>query len=211
MALSDNVILIAGLCQIDLPGRTIRLCDGAFVNWGGNLFESQDTTFGTIDSVDQITESVGDEAPAGKLTLLPPSVASAIDLFLPTAQGSAMSFWLAEVSPTTGNVIGTPDKQFSGFLDNLKLSVGRSRRTVDMEFMSQAERFFWTKEGNVLSPRFHKTVWPGELGLDFATGVQLAVPWGVSGPGRGTIGGGSLAGFNGGNGNAVSGRLVNSA
>lgn len=186
MALSDGVIWLAGLCEIALPGRTIRLCDGAFVNWGGNTYTSEDEDFGTIESIDQVTEAISDEAPSGKLTMLPPEPVEAAALFQPEAQGSAMRFWLAEIDPSTGTVIGTPENLFSGFLDNITYRVGKSRRAVEIEFMSQAERLFWIREGNVLSPRFHSTVWPGEKGLNFATGVQLAVPWGIAGPARGT-------------------------
>lgn len=196
MALTDNVIWLSGLCEITLPARTIRLCDGAFVVWGGNTYTSEDADFGTIESVDQVAESISDEAPSGKLTMLPPSVADAADLFQPDAQGSPMRFWLAEIDPATGTVVGTPENLFSGFLNTLNLKVGKTRRAVEIEFMSEAERLFWTKEGNVLSSRFHKSVWAGELGLDFATSAQLAVPWGVAGPGRGTTsyggGGGGL-------------------
>lgn len=197
MALTDSVITLAGLCEIELPGRTVRWCDGGFVTWGGDLFKSEDEDFGTIESIDAVTEAISDEAPSGKLTVLPPSVVDAADLFQPDAQGSPMRFWLAEIDPATGGVVGTPENLFSGFLDALTLRIGRDRRAVEIEFMSEAERLFWTREGNVLSPRFHKTVWPGELGLDFATGAQTAVPWGVAGPGRGTIGSGFVTGGGG--------------
>jgi hypothetical protein len=198
MALSDNVIWLAGLCEIALPGRTIRLCDGAFVVWDGNTYTSEDVDFGTIESVDQVAEAISDEAPSGKLTMLPPSVAEAADLFQPDAQGSVMRFWLAEIDPATGTVVGTPENLFSGFLNTLNLRIGKTRRAVEIEFMSEAERLFWTKEGNVLSSRFHKSVWAGELGLDYATATQLAVPWGVAGPGRGTMSIGSSGGGGGG-------------
>lgn len=191
MALTDSVIALAGLCEIALPSHTIRLCDGGFVTWGGNTFTSQDPIFGTIESVDQVAEAISDEAPSGKLTMLPPSVADAADLFQPDAQGSPMNFWLAEINQATGAVVGTPENLFSGFLDNLTLRIGKTRRAVEIEFMSQAERLFWTKEGNVLSPRFHKSIWPGETGLDQATGNQIAVAWGTSSPSRGSVNVGS--------------------
>lgn len=188
MAFDGSVITLAGLCEIVLPSHTARICDGGFLDWPARgLFLSEDPVFGTIDSVDAVAEAVSDEAPSGKLTMLPPDLVAAIDLFQPDAQGSPISFWLAEVDPATGLLVGTPESLFSGFVDTLTLRTGRQRREVDIEFMSQAERLFWTKEGNVLSPRFHKTVWPGELGLDFVTGVQTAVPWGIAGPGRGTV------------------------
>lgn len=207
MALADQVIWLAGLCEIVLPGRTVRLCDGAFVDWGGNRYESQDAEFGTIESIDAVAENVSDEAPAGKLTMLPPSTVAAAALFQPEAQGSTMRFWLAEIEQATGEVVGTPELLFSGFLNAIDLKVARERRAVEIEFMSEAERLFWTKEGNVLSPRFHKLAWPGELGFDHATGVPSLVPWGVPGPGRGTTGVGGIGGFGG----LVSGILVNSA
>lgn len=186
--LVDQVITLAGLCSIELPDRTIRLCDGAFVAWGVDMFTAQDDEFGVIESIDAVAEAVSDEAPAGKLTMLPPSVVESAALFQPEAQGSAMKFWLAEVDRETGAVVGQPELLFSGFLDTLNLQVGRDRRVVEIEFMSEAERLFWTKEGNVLSSRFHSLAWPGEKGFDHATGVPALVPWGTAGA-RGVSGG----------------------
>src|SRR5678816_581266 len=102
MALTDNVIWLAGLCEIALPARTIRLCDVAFFVLDGNTYTAEDVDFGTIESVDQVAEAISDEAPSGKLTMLPPSVADAADLFQPDAQGSSMRFWLAEIDQATG-------------------------------------------------------------------------------------------------------------
>jgi hypothetical protein len=197
--LVDQVITLAGLCSIGLPDRTVRLCDGAFVAWGVDLFTAQDDDFGTIESIDAVAEAISDEAPSGKMTMLPPSVTEAAALFLPSAQGSPMQFWLAEIDPATGGVVGDPDLLFSGFLDTLTLQVGKDRRAVDIEFMSEAERLFWTKEGNVLSQRFHNLAWPGEGGFQFATSVPALVAWGVPGPGRGTVGSsGSMSAGSGG-------------
>jgi hypothetical protein len=67
-----------------------------------------------------------------------------------------------------------------------------------MMFVSRLERLFSINEGNSLSPRFHKTVWPGELGEDNATGVGVAVAWGVEGAPRGsTYSGGGVPGWGG--------------
>jgi hypothetical protein len=186
MALADQVITLAGLCEIVLPARTVRLCDGGFVVWSANTYSSEDSEFGTIESIDAVSESVGDEAPMGKMTMLPPESVDAVDLFQPDAQGSSMRFWLAEIDPATGTVVGTPELLFSGFLDTISLRVGRGKRALEIEFISEAERLFHIKEGNVLSSRFHQLAWPGELGFDHATGVPSLVPWGVPGPGRGT-------------------------
>jgi hypothetical protein len=201
------ILTITGLAEITLPTQTIRLCDGAFVYWGANKFESSDPDFGSIESVDSIEERVGDEAPGGRLTFLPVSTAAAATLSQPTFQGSPMKFWLARVNETTGLLDGTPELVFDGELDTTTLRVGRSTRALDMEFISVAERLFNVNEGNVLSPRFHKSVWAGELGLDNAHGVGTTVAWGVEGPPRGVTVVGSGGGFSG-DGGALDNRNV---
>lgn len=201
MAFDGSQILLIGLCEIALPSRTVRLCDGGFLNWPARgLFKSQDDVYGTIESVEAITDSVGDEAPSGRMTMLPPDLVLASELFQPEAQGSPMLFWHGELN-SAGQLLSEPELIFSGMVDTITITVGRSGRKVDVEFMSSAEKLFMTKEGNVLSPRFHKTVWPGELGLDHATGVQKAVPWGITGAPRGASSVGSGSGFGGNFGN----------
>jgi len=187
MALTNPVLLLAGLVEMVLPSRTVRICDGGFVNWPGvGLFTSQDSAFGTIESVESISEGLGDDAPGGRLTLLPVSTADASALFQSNAQGSLIRFWLAEVDRQTGLMVGTPDLKFIGMLDSIKLSLGMRERKVEVEFVATAERLFLVREGNVLSPRFHQMAWPGENGFNNATGNSTQVPWGVTGPPRGS-------------------------
>lgn len=195
---TGSVLLMVGLIEIELPLRTVRLCDGGFVNWPARgMFTAEDSEFGTVDTVEPVGESISDEAPGGKLTLLPPSLVAASALFQPTAQGSPIRFWLGEVTQSTGLILGTPELVFDGLVDRLSLKTERGSRRVEIDFIAAAERLFMVREGNVLSPRFHKAVWPGELGFDHATGVPGLVPWGVSGPGRGTISGGGGGGGGG--------------
>lgn len=202
MPLDSEVLLLAGLVEMELPTRTVRVCDGGFVDWPGRgVFPSEDEDFGTIESVEAVAEAVGDEAPGGRVTFLPPSIAVASAIFQPTAQGKPIRFWLAEVNRSTGLMVGTPEMMFDGLIDMITVRVSRSTRAVDVEFVSEAERLFMIREGNVLSPRFHQEGWPGERGFDHATGAQTAVPWGAPDPGRGTVhAAGAIAGVRGGNG-----------
>lgn len=186
MALSDTVILLCGLIAIELPGRTVRLTDGGFVDWSGDMFTSEDADFGAIESVEAVSEAVSDEAPGGRLTLLPKSVAAAGDLFRTDAQGAPIRFWMAEIDRATGLLLGDPELLFDGLIDSITLRSGKQGRQVDVEFMAAAERLFMVREGNVLSTRFHNVAWPGEKGFDHCTGAQAGVPWGVPDPGRGT-------------------------
>lgn len=186
MALNSPVLLLAGLVELQLASRTVRLCDGGFVQWGANLFSSQDSAFGTIESVEGISEGLGDEAPGARMTLLPTSTANASDLFQSNAQGRPIKFWLAEINRSTGALVGTPELMFWGMVDFMTIRLGKSDRKVEVEFVAASERLFMVREGNVLSPRFHNDAWPGEHGFDHCTGNGIQVPWGTTGAPRGS-------------------------
>ncbi len=187
MALGDARILLVPLMEIVLPGHTVRLCDGGFINWPAvGMFTAQDDLYGTVGGVGSISDSVADEAPANNVTMLPPTTAAAADLADPAAQGSVMRFWLAEADLTTATIVGTPELLFTGVLETVSLRLDRGERALEIEYASEAERLFSITEGNVQSPRWHKSIWPGETGLDHATGVSVNVAWGIAGPPRGS-------------------------
>ncbi|WP_300115267.1 hypothetical protein [Sphingobium sp.] len=173
-------IRLAGLLKLELrDGRVIRLCDGGFVPWGSEIYRVNDTQFGIIGPIDSFEEGVGDEVPAFSITFLPASTAAAVDLATPGMQGSRLRLWIAEINDLTGQIIGTPDQQFDGMLDQVRLVTGRAKRELPMTFVPRGERFFNSNDGNTLSSAFHKSVYPGELGEDNATGLTSAVAWGV--------------------------------
>lgn len=188
--------LLAGLVKIELPDQDIRLCDGGFVYFGGEKYTSSDPDFGSIEALDAVEESSGDEAPSGRLTFLPSSSAAAATLSQPEYQGSRLRFWLARVDEATGTVV---ESELAGDmqLDTTELRVGLRTRRLEMGFVSSADRLFNLQEGNVLSPRFHRSVWAGEQGLDNATGVPVTVAWGVKSPPRGSTSSGSVSGAGG--------------
>ncbi|NJC06510.1 hypothetical protein GGQ97_002303 [Sphingomonas kaistensis] len=195
---ASRVGLIA-LLEIEHPVATIRLCDGGFLNWPSRgTFVSRDPAYGVLGSVDPAGESVGDEAPGGRFSLLPPSPATAVSLARADAQGSPIRMWMAEANPDTGALIGAPELLFVGMIDTVSISLGRSAAEVTIEYVSEAEKLFMINEGTVLSQASHQRAWPGELGLAYATNVPLAVPWGINGPARGSTyysgggGGGSI-------------------
>lgn len=198
MSFDAPKLLLGGLIKIELPDATIRLCDGGFVYFDGEKYTSADEDFGSIGSVETFEEAIGDEAPAGQLTFLPASTAAAATLSQPQFQGSRIRFWSVVIDETSGTVT---DSELVGDmeLDTTQLRLSRGQRELEMGFISVAERLFNINEGNVLSPTFHKSVWPGELGFDNATGVPLTKAWGVVGSPRGS------ASFVGGSGNAGSG------
>jgi len=196
-----EIVTLVGIVEIVLRGTgapVIRLCDGGFVNFGGNIYSGSDAAFGTIAAVEPISEGVGDEIPAGRISFLPVSTASAATLSQPGYQGSRMRFWIGEVDAATGLITGTPKLMFDGQTDRTVLKTGKAMRILEMEFVSRAERLFVQNEGNSLSVNFHKSIYPGELGLDNATGVSTSVAWGVASAPRGVSSGGTYGGIGGG-------------
>lgn len=182
---------LTGLMQIDLPERTLRLCDGGFFEFEGQTFRAKDEVFGTILSFEAMAEGVGDTIPALSLTLIPKDTTAAADLSRPGHQTARVRLWIAEFDVDTMEIVAA-SLQFDGQVDQSVLKVGRASRTLDLTVVSLMERIFEGNIGNTLNPSWHKSVWPGETGHDNATGLVLPVAWGAAasqGGGRGTGGG----------------------
>lgn len=190
------MVAITGLLRIAFPTRTVLLCDGGFITWGGETYQSRDAVFGNIASLESLSEGIGDEVPALQLTLQPPGTTPAADLSQPGFQQAAVRLWVAEYDVAIGQVTGTPDLAFVGQVDQTSIRVGRGERALQITVVSTAERLFERNIGNTLSPAFHKSIWgPGELGHDNAIGLKLPIAWGVAAPVR--AGGGAGGGFGG--------------
>ncbi|QQN73958.1 hypothetical protein [Croceicoccus sp. YJ47] len=173
------MIALIGLVKIELPGATVRLCDGGFVTFDGEVYRSADPVFGVIGSISPLTDGVGEEIPALEMVLLPAGDSAPAQLSQPGFQRSVVRFWVGEYDQDTGQLIGVPDLLFHGQIDVTTLRVGRAVRELAMTIVSTAERMFMRNEGNSLSPRWHKSVWPGEQGHDNAIGLTVPVSWGV--------------------------------
>lgn len=185
------MVALIGLLTMELPGETLRLCDGGFMAWGANTYLSEHETFGAVQSVEALSEGTGDEIPALAMTFIPASDAAAGDLSQPGYQKSRVQFHIAEFDPEAGTLVGSPELQFDGQIDQTKLVFGRGTRALEMEIVSSAERLFMKNEGNSLNAAWHKLIWSGELGHDEATGMTIAVAWGVEAPP--SVGGSSSA------------------
>lgn len=173
-------VVLTGLLKLELrDGRTIRLCDGGFVPWGAETYRATDDIFGVVGSLDTFEEGVSDEVPAFAMTLLPVSTAAAAELSAPGMQGSRLRLWIAELDMVTGQIIGEPDPQFDGQLDQTKLIIGKGKRELETNNVPMGERFFSSNDGNTLSDAMHQYVYPGELGEQNATGLTSAVAWGT--------------------------------
>lgn len=180
-------ILLVGLMKLEMPDRVVLLCDGGFMNWNGETYVGADPEFGTLAGFEALTEGVGDEAPAGSLTMLPPTTAAAVTISQPGFQGSRLRLWIAEVEESSGLIIGEPDLQCDWQLDRTTLRIGKGDRRLELGCVSRSQRLLARSEGNVMSSAFHSSVWPGETGHDNAVGLEASFAWGAPSQPRGVV------------------------
>lgn len=181
-------VTLVGLMKLELPGRAVLLCDGGFVTFGGETYQSVDNTFGTVAGFEALTEGTGDELPAGTVTFLPKNVAAAIDLSRPGYQGARLRMWIGEVDPVTGKLVGSPDLMADWQTDKTVLKRNTGTRSLDIVCVTRSQRLLVRNDGNGLSTAAHQRVFPGERGHDNAVGMDIDVAWGVKAPPRGVQG-----------------------
>ncbi len=188
---------ITGLLKIELPGHTVLLTDGGTTVFDGETYTSYDEVVGSLAAVDTIAEGIGEEIPALDLTFAPPSVAAVSALSSGAIQKSRVRLWLAEYDTTTGEIVGTPELRFIGFVDQPQTSFAYRQLTLQITAVPELEAMFFKDTGNGLSISFHKALYPGELGHDNASGLSIPIAWGVESPPRGSVyfGGGGGGGF----------------
>lgn len=178
---------ITGLLNIELPGHTARLTDGGTTVFGSEIYTAYDNVLGSLAAVDTIAEGIGDEIPALDLTFAPPSSEAVSALSSGAIQRSRVRLWLAEYDTATGEIVGTPDLRFIGFVDQPQISFAYGQLALQITAVPELEAMFYKDTGNGLSISFHKMMYPGELGHDNASGLSLPVAWGVESPARGAV------------------------
>jgi hypothetical protein len=183
--LSGRAPLMFGAVSIELPDYQINLLDGAaHLSFDGRDYAGRDPLFGTLAAMSDLTDGMGNEAPRLSITFNPADDSAAAELASPDFQGSLVQIHFGAVVRSTGAVVPDPHLIFVGELDVPILDAGESGRTLEYEVASIFERFFTDDEGARLSDGFHKSIWPGEKGFEFQTGVPQGVYWGVEAPPR---------------------------
>lgn len=181
---------LAGLLKWETGAGDVRLCDGGTLVFNSETYLSKHPIFGSLAGFDSISEGVNDEAPAGVLMFSPAPDADIDVINSPDLQGTPLKMWIAEVDRETGAIIGTPEQVLNSMVDAPRIRAARGKLMLEVDIISRAERLFLLNEGNYLSGEYHRRLYPGERGLDNATGVPRSVPWGVAGAPRGTSSGG---------------------
>mgnify|MGYP003148745698 CR=1 FL=1 len=183
-ALGQAAPWMFGAVRIEFPDYTLRLLDGsAQLQFGGETYVGQDPTFGTIDTISELNEELGDSAPEITLSLFPPDLSATAALSHPSMQGSPVNLMLGAIDPISGIVLGVPESMFLGEIDVPTVTLDEGgQRSVSYSIVSVFERLFETEEGQRASDGYHQSIYPGELGLDFMTGTDVNLYWGSKPP-----------------------------
>lgn len=197
-ALAGPSPTVFGAVSITLPSATVNLLDGSGqLTFGGKTYVGRNATYGTLAACEEISDGMGDSAPALSLTLLPASDAAAADLAAPGMQGSSVEIYIGAVTPATGAVIADPYLLFLGELDVPTINSTDAGRDLEYQVVSVLERCFVDDEGQRLAPGRQRAIYPNDAGLDDVTGVTETINWGVAGSSYGAVasyaGGGGMS------------------
>ncbi len=172
-------VTMFGAVQIDLPGYTLRLIDGAGqVSFGFEIWPGLDPTYGALGNVEKLSDGGDRSAPTLRLYLLVPSNTATATLADPGVQGSAVTVYIGAVDPTTGDVIADPYLHSVWALDVPTVLVSADSKVLQYDLVSEWDLLLDGDEGVRLNGPWHNSIWPGELGLEFITSVQQQMPWG---------------------------------
>jgi len=175
-------------------GATIRLVSGGTVVIGANTYTAEDATYGTLGSVETITDGADGQATRATITLLPPTSSAIAALAAATAQGSVVIVYQGAMDTATGLSIGTVETLFTGELDYPRVMVGADSYALVLECGTEEGRLLEPNEERKLSDAFHQTAWSGELGLEFATRLVRKIYWRATDPASSAIKGPKIFG-----------------
>lgn len=182
-ALQADSPLMFFAVEVIYPTFALRLLDGPGVTTiGGNTFTGLDPTWGALAGPEAFADGVAAEAPHLVFQIQAPTNAAAANLCDPAAQGSVVNLYLGAMNRATGQPVSSPYLMWTGSLDTMTLQVDRGARTVKLDAESSWDRFFDTDEGLLLDNSTHQALWPGELGCEYVTYVQVQLPWGADAP-----------------------------
>lgn len=188
MDVSDPVITLAFFLKLEFPDGDVRLCDGAFLDFGGERYEADHPVFGTVKDPGSIEDGFGDMAESGSLVLVPNPEAAVASWWRNDLFDCRMRAWLGEVD-TDGKTVSSARLLHDLLVDSYQRVQGAGGEDLlELSFIGRNEKFFLTNQGNVCSDRFHRSLYSGETGFAHCTDVTGFVAWGTERPPRGTGG-----------------------
>lgn len=196
------------LVKIVLPGGTVRLSSALQITYGGETYIPRDPYYGMLSFVAQVVSGQTGRATSPDVGLEVANDDAIAELTSPAAKHSPITVWWGAVDPVTGAVeIDDEDGPLSVMrLDTVDVSHSPGRRSLLIKTYPPSALQLRPSARQRLNPSFHKSVWPGETGLDNVTGIVDEDGWrtddpplrqatgGITNPGPRTGGGGGYGG-----------------
>lgn len=177
---------------------TLRLTTGGFLVWNGELFTQRDRTYGSISDLPTFDDGVDGQNTRADIGFYPADHAALAAMADRKHQGARLEIYDCALDPDTGLLWGEPDLLFDGRADFARYIIGDSEELI-LECGTEEALLNEPHEERRLSDPFHRSVWPGELGLSHVTGVARKIYWRANEPGGSISGGGGYSGGGGGN------------
>lgn len=191
--------------EIAADGETVRMTTGGQAIFGGHTYVAEHADYGALSRISRIVDGAGDEASSIEIDMLPPSSEALAVLASPALSGAPVRVWSGGINEDTGDVVGV-ELHFSGLVNHAPLLVNEDGWVLTLECVTEELRQREDDADKRLAPAWHRSVWPGEAGLDNVTAVRRKIYWRASGPstavrygggsGGGGAGGGTAPGFN---------------
>lgn len=191
----ENAVTIACFLKWELPERNVLLCDGGMLEYSSEPYQSEDVDFGAIHTPSPIDAAFGDVAEAGQVVLAPQGEAAVTDWWRDDLFDTRLRIWLGNVDAdgyTVSNATLLADLLVDTY-ERRQNSGGEELLGLDL--IGRAEKLFLINEGNVLSQRFHQSVFAGEDGMNNCTDLTGYLAWGAATPPRGSTSGGGGSTF----------------
>jgi hypothetical protein len=209
-ALSSGRATLTGFYELGIPSGTRRLLVGSTeVSWGGQTWTGYDSSIGSLDAPDDVSEDMTGQAPNTSISINMSPAANRGDIAGQQVQLAPAKIYLTALQLDGSNhvaVVPDPELLFDGFIDQATIDLDKGRDDLEYTLISAFDYFFEDSEGQRLNGQFHRSIWAGEKGLDNVTGITKKIYWGSNAPPGSVTGSSSVNdGFGGGGGG---GRLL---
>ncbi len=169
------------LFSIALAAGAVRLSSGGEISYGGNTYYPENTSYGRLDTIPAIADGADDQVPTCEVNIILPSAAAKALWTVAADQGVSAVVMMGTINRSTGVVIGV-ETLFTGEYNCPEFMVSGGEDRVVLLLTGQLGRLLEPNHERKLSPAFHKSIWPGELGLDNVTRLTRKIPWRASDP-----------------------------
>lgn len=168
---------------------------GGFLDWnGGNdagtweRYAQRQGDYGAVGQLPEFEDGIDGQTTRMDLTVYPESAAALAAMADRKHQATRISVWEADVDPLTGQMIGTPDPLFQGEIDFARFSVGDNWELI-LECGTEEARTNEAHDERRLTDAYHRSIWPGELGMSFVSRLGRKIYWRADQPSGVSTGG----------------------